>query len=137
MTEAYVEYSDYKSEYRGNIIPKDSFDSYAMKASSRIDYFTSNRINLETIEDNLLIKVIFATCEIAELIYNQEQLIQKQNDDKATVASENVGPHSKTYVNKSNLQAQRILNDKELDKECYNICLRHISITGLMYRGRL
>ena len=135
MTEAYAEYSDYKSEYKGIIIPKDSFDSYAMKASSRINYFIFNRINLETIEDSILIKVIFATCEIAELLYNQEQLIQKQNDDKITIASENVGPHSKTYVNKSNLQAQRILNNKELEKEGYNICLKYLSRTGLMYRG--
>lgn len=137
MTETYIRYSDYKSKYKGSIIPENSFDGYAIKASSRVDYLTSGRINIENIEDIILPKIIFATCEIAELLYNQEQLIQKQNDDKVTVASENVGPHSKTYVNKSNLQAQRILNNKELDSECYRICLRHLSITGLTYRGRL
>lgn len=135
MTEAFVEYSDYKSEYKGILIPKDSFDSFAMKASSVVDYYTFNRINIETIEDTLLTKVIFATCEIAELLYEQNQLKENQNDDKSIVASETVGPHSKTYVNKSNLQSQRILNKKDLDVECYNICLKHLSRSGLMYRG--
>lgn len=136
MSKQLAKYSDYKSEYKGNIIPdENSFNSYAIKAISRVDYFTSGRIDINNIEESVLSKLIFATCEIAELLYNQEQLIQKQNDDKATVASENVGPHSKSYVNKSNLQAQRILNNKELDKECYNICLKYLSRTGLMYRG--
>lgn len=135
MTEAFVEYSDYKSEYKGILIPKDSFDSFAMKASSIVNYYTFDRIDKENIEDHVLIKVIFATCEIAELLYEQNQLKENQNDDKSIVASETVGPHSKTYVNKSNLQSQRILNKKDLDVECYNICLKHLSRSGLMYRG--
>lgn len=135
MTEAFAEYSDYKSEYEGSIIPKDSFNSFAMQASSRVDYFTNGRIDMENIDDAILIKAIFATCEIAELLYNQNQLKQKQDDDKSTLASETVGPHSKTYVNKSNLQSQRILNSYELENESYKICLRYLFSTGLMYRG--
>ncbi|MGN1298250.1 MAG: hypothetical protein ACI4VH_07585 [Clostridia bacterium] len=135
MTEAFIEYSDYKSEYKGILIPKDSFDSFAMKASSIVNYYTFDKIDKENIEDYVLIKVIFATCEIAELLYEQNQLKENQNDDKSTVASETVGPRSVSYVNKSNLQSQRILSKKELDKETYSICLKHLSRTGLMYRG--
>lgn len=135
MNEKFAEYSDYKSEYEGIIIPKESFNSFAMKASSKVNYFTFNRIDIENIEDDILVKVIFATCEIAELLYEQNQLRQKLYDDKSTIASETVGPRSVTYVNKSNLQSQRILNDEELDNESYNICLKYLSRTGLMYRG--
>lgn len=135
MNEKFAEYSDYKSEYEGIIIPKESFNSFAMKASSKVNYFTFNRIDIENIEDDILVKVIFATCEVAELLYEQNQLRQKLYDDKSTIASETVGPRSVTYVNKSNLQSQRILNDEELDNTSYNICLKYLSRTGLMYRG--
>lgn len=135
MNQKFAEYSDYKSEYEGIIIPKESFNSFAMKASSKVNYFTFNRIDIENIEDDILVKVIFATCEVAELLYEQNQLRQKLYDDKSTIASETVGPRSVTYVNKSNLQSQRILNDEELDNESYNICLKYLSRTGLMYRG--
>lgn len=135
MNEKFAEYSDYKSEYEGIIIPKDSFDSFAMKASSKINYFTFDRINMENIKDDILVKVIFATCEVAELLYEQNQLRQRLYDDKSTIASETVGPRSVTYVNKSSLQSLRILTDKEIDNECYNICLKYLSRTGLMYRG--
>ena len=135
MDETFIKYSDYRSKYKGILMPEDSFKNFAIKASSKISYFTFDRINIDNLNENHLNKVIFATCEIAELLYEQYQLKQNQNDEKNTIASETVGPHSKTYVNKSNLQAQRILNNDQIDNECYAICLKYLSRTGLMYRG--
>jgi len=135
MDETFIKYSDYRSKYKGILMPEDSFKNFAIKASSKINYFTFDRINIDNLNENHLNKVIFATCEIAELLYEQYQLKQNQNDEKNTIASETVGPHSKTYVNKSNLQAQRILNNDQIDNECYAICLKYLSRTGLMYRG--
>lgn len=130
MDEAYVEFSEYKSDYKGILIPdKTSFESYAIKASGIINYYTFGRIV------SVNSKVIFATCEIAELLYKQDQLKNKIDDDTKTISSETVGPRSISYVNKSSLQNQRILNEKELDKEAYKICLKYLSRTGLMFRG--
>jgi hypothetical protein len=136
MEDAYVNYSDYSSDFKGILIPGDLFNSYVKRASSKVDYFTFYRISDDTFQVKYYKeKVIFATCEIAELLYNQDQLIDKLNDDKSTIASETVGPHSKSFVNKSSLQVQRILSSKELEQECYKICLRYLASTGLMYRG--
>lgn len=129
MKKTFITYLEYMNDYDGKIIPQSSFDIFAKQASSKVNYYTFNRI-IE-IDNN----VIFAACEIAELLYEQNQLKLRLNDDNNIVASETVGPHSKTYVNKSNLQSKSILSNKELEQECYNICLRHLGSTGLMYRG--
>lgn len=127
-------YDHYGSVYLGDVIPSESFEKYNIEATTLINYFTSNRIK-ET--DNALPENIQdACCEIAELLYKQQKLSNKiMNDDGKQVASETVGPHSKTYVNNSNIQKERLLSEQELEKECYRICLRHIASTGLMYRG--
>lgn len=129
MKKTFITYLEYMNDYDGKIIPQSSFDIFAKQASRKVNYYTFNRI-IE-IDNN----VIFAACEIAELLYEQNQLKLRLNDDNNIVASETVGPHSKTYVNKSNLQSKSILSNKELEQECYNICLRHLGSTGLMYRG--
>lgn len=126
-----IDYNYYSKVYGGSSIPESSFDKYSTKSSSQINLFTSNRIT----DDNITESIKNAVCEVAELIYNQEMLVNKIEDDSKEVASESVGPHSKSYVNKSNLKSQRILTKEELNKECYRICYTHISSTGLMFRG--
>lgn len=123
-------YNYYGSEYLGTIIPSNLFKKYNMKATSLINYFTFNRIK-ETDND-----IKNACCEIAELLYQQENLYSKIiNNGGEQVASETVGPYSKSYVNNSNIQKERLLTKKELDRECYQICLKYLADTGLMYRG--
>jgi len=131
----YASYKDYDKSYNNGIIPSESFNDYSVKASSRIDYYTSNRAKSVTDED-IVNQLISATCEIAELLYKQDQLKVSLNDNTSTKASETVGPHSISYVNKSSLQSQQILSNNELEHECYSIALRYLSTTGLMYRGR-
>ena len=126
-----IDYNYYSKVYGGSSIPESSFDKYSTKSSSQMNLFTSNRIT----DDNITESIKNAVCEVAELIYNQEMLVNKIEDDSKEVASESVGPHSKSYVNKSNLKSQRILTKEELNKECYRICYTHISSTGLMFRG--
>lgn len=123
-------YNYYGSEYLSTIIPSNLFKKYNMKATTLINYFTLNRIK-EADND-----IQNACCEIAELLYQQENLYNKIiNDDGKQVASETVGPYSKSYVNNSGIQKERLLSKKELEKECYQICLKHLANTGLMYRG--
>ena len=131
----YASYIDYENLQNNSIIPSQSFNDYSVKASSRIDYYTSNRAKSVTDED-IISKLISTTCEIAELLYKQDQLKISLNDNTSTKVSETVGPHSVSYVNKSSLQSNQILSNNELEKECYSIALRHLSATGLMYRGR-
>ena len=126
-----IDYEYYSKIYGGSSIPESSFNKYSIKSSSQINLFTSNRIS----NDNITEDIKNATCEVAELIYNQEMLINKIEDDSKEVASETVGPHSKSYVNKSNLKSQRILTKEELNKECYRICYTYLANTGLLFRG--
>lgn len=136
MNDAYVTYSNYVSDYKGILIPENIFDNYAMQASSIVNYYTFDRYDESNIPENDLIKVTFATCEVADILYKQDQLKNNIDDNESSIASETVGPRSISYVNKSNLQSQRILSKKELDKETYSVCLKYLSRTGLMYRGR-
>lgn len=126
-----VDYEYYTKNYGDSSIPESSFKKHSIKASSRINRYTSNRITLENIDNNIK----NATCEIVNLLFEQERATIKLNDDKSSIASETVGPHSISYVNKSNLQAQRILSNRELEQECYRICYNNLANTGLMYRG--
>lgn len=131
-----VTYEYYQNTYGGTSIPSASFNKYSLKASSKINHYTSNRINEEIMNQEPLGDNIKNTaCEIAELLYSQDQLIANLNNSESIKASETVGPHSVTYVNKFNLQSQRILTSDELDKECYKICYTNLVQTGLMYRG--
>lgn len=136
MNDTFITYSNYENDYKGILIPKEIFDNYAIKASSIVNYYTFDRCDKSNIPENDLIKVIFATCEVADILYKQDQLKTNIDDNESSIASETVGPRSVSYINKSNLQSQRILSKKELDKETYSVCLKHLSRTGLMYRGR-
>lgn len=125
-----VDYNYYSKIYEDSSIPESSFKRHSLNASSKVNYYTSNKIDEMILDDNIR----NTTCEIVDLLFKQEKLIAKLNDDKE-VASETVGPYSKTYVNKSNLQSSEILSKEELNKECYRICYEHLAHTGLMYRG--
>lgn len=126
-----VDYKYYTDNYGGSSIPESSFKEHSINASSRINRYTSNRINQENIDNNIR----NTACEIVNLLFKQKELITKLNDDNLSKISETVGPHSITYVNKSSLQSQRILSTTELEQECYRICYNNLVHTGLMYRG--
>lgn len=132
-----VDYEYYQNTYGGTSIPSASiFNQYSLKASSKVNYYTSNRIDADIMsQESLGDNIRNTTCEIAELLYSQDQLIAKLNSDTSIKASETVGPHSVSYVNKFSLQSQRILSNNELEKECYKICYINLVQTGLMYRG--
>lgn len=133
MLTTLVNYDYYTSEnYGGSSIPESSFQKKVIEASSKVNYYTFNRIK-ESILDNNIKNTI---CEIADLLYYQEKL--KENvlsSDTKIKASETVGPHSVTYINKTSYQEKKILSNEELEYQCYQICLKHLALTGLMYRG--
>lgn len=124
-----IDYEYYHNTYKG-LIPANSFDNIAIKASSRVNYFTYNRIN----ESNINNDIKNATCEVADLLYEQEQLKIQINSNNE-VASETLGPRSISYVNKSNIKSTQIKSDDELDRSAYKICSNYLITTGLMDRN--
>lgn len=119
----------YVTNYLGTIIPSNLFKKYIIKASYLINHFTSHRIKVTNSD------IQNACCEISEILYTQDKLYEKVMNTDERLASETVGPHSRTFINNSNLQNEKILSSGELEKECYKVCLKHLAHTGLMYRG--
>lgn len=124
---SYVDFDYYSKEYNGTLIPEKSFLKISVEASQKINYFTQNRIVKET-------EVIkYTTCLIADEIMKNENLKNTISNDKE-VASESVGPHSVSYVNKATIQKEQIKDDITLNRCLYNICLENLP-NELMYRG--
>lgn len=126
-----VDYKYFCENYDNHSMPYPLFTNYSLKASNKINHFTFNRITEEMIDNN----VRNTACELIILLAEHEKSIAELNNNKLIKTSETVGPHSINYANKTNLQFQRILNNQELDNECYKICYEHLAHTGLMYRG--
>ena len=91
-----VNYEYYTKAYGGSSIPESSFKEHSINASNKINRYTSYRITNENIDNNIK----NTACEIANLLFVQKQLKNKLDDDKSSKASETVGPHSISYVNK-------------------------------------
>ena len=124
----YVDYSYYKDTFKGDLIPKESFDKSVRDASRKLNYFTNNNIG----EVNNLIKD--TTCSLAELIYENENNKKILLENNKVIASETVGPHSINYVNKTSSQEKQIKDKNKLNRELYNTCLEYLHGTGLMCR---
>ena len=124
---SYVDFDYYSKEYNGTLIPEKSFPKASVEASQKINYFTQNRI----VEKTEVIK--YTTCLIADEIMKNENLKNTISNDKE-VASESVGPHSVSYVNKVTIQKEQIKDDITLNRCLYNICLENLP-NELMYRG--
>lgn len=129
-----VDYNYYTENYKGTSIPQDSFEKKAKEASSRVNLNTYSRIKEQS---QITDEVKTATCEIADLLFDQETLKNKILQDSKTsgdIASESLGPHSVSYINKSNAQKEQLLSGNALENEIYKICYRHLIMTGLMDR---
>lgn len=124
---SYVDFDYYSKEYNGTLIPEKSFPKISVEASQKINYFTQNRI----VEETKVIK--YTTCLIADEIMKNENLKNTISNDKE-VASESVGPHSVSYVNKATIQKEQIKDNITLNRCLYNICLENLP-NELMYRG--
>ncbi len=134
-----VNYEYYLMNYEGSSIPESSFKPKAIEASNKVNYYTCNRIDEEILnQDKLGDNIRNTTCQVAELLFEQEKLknkVKQDSNENKEIASESLGPHSISYVNKSNLQANQILSDKELEDNIYKIIYQSLAHTGLMYRG--
>lgn len=132
-----VNYEYYIMTYGGSSIPSPSFPKKVMEASSKVNYYTYNRITEEILQDKTLGDAIRnTTCQIADLLFEQKKLkLNITSDENKEIASESLGPRSISYVNKFNLKANQLLNEEALEEKIYKICYQGLVHTGLMYRG--
>lgn len=126
-----VDYKYYIDIFKGtSISSSDIFEKKSIEASSKVNLFTYNRINEKNLDNNIKDTV----CMIIDLLDEQEKLKTRLMSDEPEVASETVGPHSKSYVNKNGTLEKKILSSEELNRACYRICYENLILTGLMDR---
>lgn len=128
----YADYDYYANTYMGRDIAEEDFPRMAAQASRYIDYITKNRAeSRHELED-----VKLCCCSLSE----QYQLIERAKTATADSLSgkyveltgETVGSWSQSYGNTSSFAADII---KNADADLSAIAKRHLSTTGLLYRG--
>lgn len=116
----YVDYAYYSDTYKGAVIDAASFDLYARKATQEIKKYTLNRVQKDSIPD----EVKMCCCELVKLLYKSDQ------EDAKGIASEKVGEYSVTYTSPE-------AREKQLAASTTNIIYKWLAMTGLLYRGCL
>ena len=119
----YADYNFYLTEYMGSAIPEDVYGAVVRAAEAYINYITHNRINADELPEWVMERVKMAVCAVADTCYKQEH-----DDDSATVASESVGNHSKTFA-----VVKRGFAEREFEK--LTKAKQYLHGTGLLYGG--
>ncbi|ADZ82555.1 MULTISPECIES: hypothetical protein [Cellulosilyticum] len=123
---AYADYSFYKTEYAGSMVPEADFPRLASRSSEYIDSVTFDRlVNDETLISD---KVKKACCALAELTYSYEQSSQEGDMQKV---SEKVGEYSVQYAAATD-KSGHVLN---INEKKHTLAKQYLAHTGLMYRG--
>ena len=135
----YIDYEYYSNEFGGDLIPEEEFEKKAIKASNEVRIRILNRdiTGFETEVKN-------ATCEVAEIIYNQDQLKENYQEMLNAVASggssgvitnEKVGDYSVTRSSLSMKELYSLCSKEELDSQIDDLINTALLFTGLLYRG--
>lgn len=117
----YVDIDYYKSAYEGTTIPEDSFNKYAIKASSHLKRFTFGHLN----ENDVPECVKYACCEMCEAIYQHDQA----QIGGRTVKSESNDGYSVTFVTEQDGQTDA------LSSKLYSIARTYLADTDLLNMG--
>lgn len=118
---SYADYSYYKDEFHGNIVPEKSFERNALQASQYIDNVTFGRAS--TASEGTLTAVKNACCALAEIYYSGTVSPRAASG----VTSEKVGDHSVSYAAAENVSTQQ--------KRLRSAVKLWLGATGLLYRG--
>lgn len=114
----YATFEDYTKDFFGVIIPKESFSKYEYKARLELDRFTFGRLKgLQKIPE----EAKQCVCEIAEYLYNEAQKTH------SGISSESTDGYSVTY--------QKEKSSNAVNRDLYQIAVKHLAMTGLLYRG--
>lgn len=134
----YANYSYYSGTYSGSMIPEEQFDYYSARASEYIDQQTYDRISAEVPEE-LTNKVSSCCCELAENLYRFSAASSGSENNGGAVsgiASEKIGQYSITYRSAAeNISAMLNGSGAGLLDLLYSVISKHLSSTGLLYKG--
>lgn len=115
---SYADYRYYKDEFRGSLIPDESFERNALQASQYIDNVTFGRIGSDVTS-----AVKNACCALAEVYYSGSVSPRAASG----VTSEKVGNYSVSYAAAENSGTQQ--------KRLKSAVKLWLGGTGLLYRG--
>lgn len=92
---AYADYEFYQNEYFGNSVNANDFQRLAARASDYIYAYTNGISDTVTGKDLEMVKK--ATCAIAEIIQDENNMTSNAYSAGAKLSSESVGSWSKSY----------------------------------------
>lgn len=124
--ESFVDYEFYTDTYKGTKIPSSSFGRISTRASYKIkeqilgrDYTTFNDV------DNT-IPVQMATCSVADILYDEEILMNSTSNGLLT--NEKIGDYSRSFESQDNLTKKT----SQLIREELSM---YLGLTGLLNRS--
>lgn len=138
--ESYIDEDYYYDTYGGDLIPQKEFDKIAAKASNyvRLRILDKDITEFETAVKNV-------TCEVAEIIYNQNQLknnyqkmlesISSGSGSAGMITSEKVGDYSVSKASLSMNELKELCSNEELESQINNKIESALLLTGLLYQG--
>lgn len=130
----YIDSSYYYETFKGDLIPQEKFELYAMKASNKVRNRIFNR-DINGYES----EVKNATCLVAEILYNQS--LQKEYINNLSlgidkqVTSEKVGDYSRNISNLSISDLEHLSSNENVDKKINEELENCLYLTGLLYAG--
>lgn len=135
----YIDYTYYSSVFGGSLIPETDFEKTATKASNavRLRIFNRNIIDYESAVKN-------CTCEVAEIIYEHNQLKSNYQEMVKNISSgsgsgiktsEKVGDYSVSNASLSMSELKELCSDDELQSQINDEIYSSLLFTGLLYQG--
>lgn len=92
---AYADYEFYQNEFLGNVVDANDFPRLAARASDYIYAYTNGISDTVTGKDLEMVKK--ATCAIAEIMQDENNMTSNAYSAGAKLSSESVGSWSKSY----------------------------------------
>lgn len=136
----YADFEYYITKYMGTAIEPERFYTFALRASSFLDYYTQGR----AAENADLDAVKMACCALAEQyqVIEQAQALANKNlsaaieSDGGEVQSETVGSWSKSYRSGGDSAGAAASVAANAQASLAAVARQYLSGTGLLYRGR-
>jgi hypothetical protein len=122
----YATYSQYITDYLGNLIASTDFARLALRASMAIDRLTFDRaavIVTAGTDTATIALIMMATCAVAEEIQKYENAGSSDG-----IVSESIGNSSVTYT-------ANAFNQKTISQKLSMAAAMYLASTGLMFRG--
>lgn len=123
---AYADYQYYTDVYFGNAVGPEDFPRLAERASESIDAATQNRAGSASGAALELVKK--AVCALAELIQDEERMSARTYSAEPRLASETVGPWTKSYTSQSATGVEVSL----IDSRKRAVLLTYLAQTGML-----